>query len=591
LQPAAQAHDRISKSMKSGRGPSLLWPDSETKPDAAWLSDEVIRDLGLAAIVQAMCSHALHREAIEKVLYRLCAETAVITYRQAILADLLRFPALAQTLHSLLPQLDELTLFAYRPSAEDTTLHEVTWRSGELELLVDCLQALHNAFVALDGELQAEGLIQLRQYAAEITSDPLFQQMRQALPDLLKSLRTSASITLGVNLDAYLRPEEAILLSVNSQRFSESGLLDRIIGRGPDAGKGIGPLHKLPMLGGPNIIGASVPLGGPPERAKPLMIPLFRDLSEVLDKVAKPIARQLEQYVRISAQPLVDLRPEIIFYVYAAGLAQKLAAAHLPTCRPEIAPLEERVGEIVDGYNLHLALHLGRELPGGNLAALVLNDVILGGNGRIVILTGPNRGGKTTYLQAVGQTQVLAQAGLFVPGRQARISPVDNIFSHFPVEERLEPGTGRFGDEASRIREIFNQVTRYSLVLLNETLSTTNASEGLYLARDIVRMMRRIGLRAIYTTHLHELAASAPQLNEAPGDSKVVSMVASAPLEDDEEGGVGENGRCPYKITLGPPAGHSYAERIATRYGIAWEQLIALLEARHILDPRQDSVD
>ncbi|MEJ2746957.1 MAG: hypothetical protein P8183_03430 [Anaerolineae bacterium] len=573
-----------NESVRSEQGPSLLWPDSETKPDSAWLSDEVIRDLGLAAIVQAMCPHKLHREAIEAVLYRLCADTAVITYRQAVLADLLRFPALAQTLRDLLPQLDELTLFAYRPSAEDTTLHEVSWRTGELELLVECLQTLHDAFATLDGELQADGLIQLRHYVRDITGDPLFQQMRQALPDLLKNLRTSASITLGVNLDSYLRPEEAILLSVNSQRFSESGLLDRLVGRGPDEGKGIGPLRKLPLLGGPNIIGASVPLSGPPERATPLMVPLFRDLSEILDKVAKPIARQLEQYVRISAQPLADLRPEIIFYVYAAGLAQKLTAWNLPTCTPEIAPLEERVCEVKDGYNLHLALHLARQKPDGDLTEqVVVNDVILGENGRIVILTGPNRGGKTTYLQAVGQAQVLAQAGLFVPGRQARISPVDDIFSHFPVEERLEPGTGRFGDEASRIRAIFNRVTRHSLVLLNEPLSTTNASESLYLARDLVRILRRIGLRAIYTTHLHDLAASAPKLNEAPGDSKVVSMVASSLTEDGEEE-LEENGRYRYKITVGPPAGRSYAERIAARYGIGREQLIELLEQRHVLD-------
>lgn len=573
-----------NESIGSGQSPSLLWPDSETKPDAAWLSDEVIRDLGLAAILQAMCPHKLHREAMEAVLYRLCGDTAVITYRQAVLADLLHFPALAQTLRDLLPQLDELTLFAYRPSAEDTTLHEVSWRTGELELLVECLQLLHDAFAALDGELQADGLIQLRRYVQAITGDPLFQQMRQALPGLLKNLRTSASITLGVNLDSYLRPEEAILLSVNSHRFGESGLLDRIIGRGPDEGKGIGPLHRLPLLGGPNIIGAPVALGRPPERATPLMVPLFRDLSEILDKVAKPIARQLEQYVRIGAQPLADLRPEIIFYVYAAGLAQKLAARHLPTCRPEIAPLEERVGEIKDGYNLHLALHLGREKPGSNLTSeVVTNDVILGENGRIIILTGPNRGGKTTYLQAVGQAQVLAQAGLFVPGHQARISPVDDIFSHFPVEEKLERETGRFGDEASRIRAIFNRVTRHSLVLLNETLSTTNASESLYLARDIVRILRRIGLRAIYTTHLHDLAASASKLNEAPGDSKVVSMVASSLTEEGAEE-VGENGRYRFKITLGPPAGRSYAERIAARYGIGREQLIELLEQRKILD-------
>jgi len=91
--------------------------------------------------------------------------------------------------------------------------------------------------------------------------------------------------------------------------------------------------------------------------------------------------------------------------------------------------------------------------PGASLVGRVIpNDVILGSRGRIVILTGPNQGGKTTYLQAVGQAHVIAQAGVFVPGRDARISPVDGIYTHFPVEERLKLGTGRFGDEARRMR-------------------------------------------------------------------------------------------------------------------------------------------
>jgi DNA mismatch repair ATPase MutS len=306
-------------------------------------------------------------------------------------------------------------------------------------------------------------------------------------------------------------------------------------------------------------------------------------LSEVLEKVAKPIARQLEQYVRISAQPLADLRPEIIFLVYAVGLVQKLSDWRLPTCRPEIVLAAERVCEVADGFNLQLALHLGQSSSGDLNSQVVTNDIILGENGRIVILTGPNRGGKTTYLQAVGQTQVLAQSGLWVPGRKARISPVSEIFTHFPVEERLELGTGRFGDEASRVRAIFTQLTRHSLVLLNETFSTTNASESLYLARDIVALLRQVGVRAVFTTHLHDLATSAPEVNAMPGDSKVVSMVASSVQELGMDG-VAENGRYQFKIKVGPPVGRSYAERIATLHGIGREQLIDLLAKRKIID-------
>jgi DNA mismatch repair ATPase MutS len=267
----------------------------------------------------------------------------------------------------------------------------------------------------------------------------------------------------------------------------------------------------------------------------------------------------------------------------------------LPLCLPEIAPAAERVCEIEDNFNIQLALHLSSQNPGKNLAGrVVTNEVILGSRGRIVILTGPNQGGKTTYMQAVGQAQVMAQAGLFVPGRRARISPVDGIYTHYPVEERLELGTGRFGDEARRIRAIFEQVTRYSLVLLNESLSTTNMGESLYLAQDIVRALRQIGLRAIFTTHLHELATAVQDLNmNTAGDSQVVSMVASYQEGQEEQADVA-TGDDPYsyRIVLSPPLGRSYADRIAARYGISLEQLVNLLQQRRVLDEKtEESVD
>jgi DNA mismatch repair ATPase MutS len=221
---------------------------------------------------------------------------------------------------------------------------------------------------------------------------------------------------------------------------------------------------------------------------------------------------------------------------------------------------------------------------------VITNDVILGSRGRIVILTGPNQGGKTTYMQAIGQAQVMAQAGLFVPGRGARISPVDGIYTHYPVEERLELGTGRFGDEARRIRAVFEQITRHSLVLLNESLSTTNMGESLYLAQDVVRVLRQVGLRAIFTTHMHELAATVQDLNlNTPGDSQVVSMVASYDVRQEDQADVAA-GPPPnsYRIVLSPPLGRSYADRIASHHGISLEQLVDLLHQRSVLDEKTE---
>ena len=442
------------------------------------------------------------------------------------------------------------------------------------------------------GRSDSPGLRTLHSYIDQFIADQDFQQVVKALPEIFSNLRACTSITIGVNLDEHLQPEEAVLLAVNSERFTESGLLDRLLGKSAADGKGIAPIHSLPTLTeSDGMITGGLPISGPTRRAEPMLVPLFRDLSRVLEKTTKPIARELKHYVHLNSQFLKDLRPAIIFYVQAVELARKMEALGLPVCLPEIAPSAERLCEIEDNYNIQLALHLSSQMPEKNLSGqVVTNEVSLGSRGRIVILTGPNQGGKTTYMQAVGQAQVMAQAGLFVPGRRARISPVDGLYTHYPVEERLELGTGRFGDEARRIRTIFEQVTRYSLVLLNESLSTTNMTESLYLAQDIVRALRQIGLRAIFTTHLHELAATVQDLNmDTPGDSLVVSMVASYEEGQAEQTDVAAgDGSYSYRIVLGPPLGRSYADRIAARYGISLEQLVALLHQRKVLDEKTE---
>jgi DNA mismatch repair ATPase MutS len=159
---------------------------------------------------------------------------------------------------------------------------------------------------------------------------------------------------------------------------------------------------------------------------------------------------------------------------------------------------------------------------------------------------------------------------------------LDHIFTHFPLEEKAELDTGRFGEEAMRLGKIFEQVTRHSLVLLNETLSSTSFSESLYLAQDIVRILRRVGARAIYATHLHELANRVDELNDSvPGDSKIISVVSS-PIEAAVQA-PGAEVNPTYKLEIRSPLGQSYAREIAARYGISYQQLENVLSERGVL--------
>jgi DNA mismatch repair ATPase MutS len=407
----------------------------------------------------------------------------------------------------------------------------------------------------------------------------VYQRLVKELPDLLAKLQGCASITIGVNLDASLRPIQATLLSVNEKPFTDQSLLNRLFGvrKGQE---GIAPLHSVPQrtVEGPYAFQINSDLGW---GIDPMLVPLFADLAKVLEKTAIPIADQLNEYASLHGRLFTNLRQGLVFYLGAVRFVQRFQKLGLPMCLPQIAPAEERRCEVKDSYNVHLVLrHLEIEERSG--AAIVKNDLFLGRDGRIIILTGPNRGGKTTYMQGAGVVHILAQAGLHVPGQQALVSPLDQLFTHFPLEEKPESEAGRFGEEAIRLGKIFEQVTRHSLILLNESLSSTSFSESLYLAQDLVRILRRIGARAIYSTHLHELARQVDELNDSvPGDSRIVSVVSS-PIDTVTPADGAEENRT-YKLEMRPPLGQSYAREIAARYGISYEQLENDLSERGVL--------
>jgi DNA mismatch repair protein MutS len=562
---------------EKGNGPgnfSLLYPkglgvSSNQQSLFLELSPATAHDLGLEEIIAAFTPDRHSQKEIQALFYRLPRDPDMISYRQAVLEDLLANPELAERFTSLLPVINSLVESSHRLEREMPWLHEVVWRAGELQNIIDCLEGIGQILGAVEDRIHSEGLRTLHAEIRMAQNDPKYQSLVKELPAMLSRLQGSASITIGVNLDASLRPIEATLLSVNEKPVTDQSLLNRLFGI--QAGReGIAPLHSAPQQ--------SWDLGS---AIDPLMIPLFADLAKVLEKTAIPIADQLNQYAGIHGQLFTDLRQGLIFYLGAIRFIRQFEKLELSMCLPQIAPTEERMCDVKDSYNVHLALrHQEREDSTG--LAIVMNDILIGPARQILILTGPNGGGKTTYMQGVGLVQLLAQLGCYVPGKQAIISPADHLFTHFPLEEKPESATGRFGEEAIRLGKIFEQVTRHSLVLLNESLASTSFGESLYLAQDLVRILRRIGSRAIYATHLHELANNVDELNESvPGDSKIISVVSS-PVDAVVQAN-DTKVQHKYKLEMRPPLGQSYAREIAARYGISYQQLEQVLAERGVL--------
>ncbi len=563
---------------------SLLFPKSglSTSPDLSFeLDPSAWHDLGIDQILAAFTPNTDHQKEIQRYFAQLIRDPQVIRYRQDVLNDLLYNPELVKRLTDLLPTLDDLAHFSFVSEKALNALHEVTWRIGELQSIVDCIEGIGATFEGLGNRLTSEAFRDLSVEIQKLRESPIFQRVVKELPDLLSRLRSCVSITIGVNLDARMRPVQATLLSIHDKPFTSQSLLTKLFGKSMGH-EGIAPLHSVPqrVVGGPYAFPISPELG---YEVDPMMVPLFADLAKILEKTTVPIADKLEEYSELQSQLLISLLPGLIFYLGEVRFILGLQSLGLPLCQPEIAPAAERVCLVRDSYNANLALRGAGRIERQNIdTVLTKNDIPIGPDGRILVLTGPNQGGKTTFMQGVGIVQVLAQAGCFVPGTQARISPVDNILTHFPLEEKPETEAGRFGEEAMRMGKLFTQVTGHSLVLLNESLSSTNPGESLYLAQDLVRILRRVGARAIYSTHLHELGSLTAELNQSvSGDSAIISVVSS-PVDGDLSDPLAEVERT-FKIEIRPPLGQSYAREIAARYGISYEQLEETLSRRGVL--------
>jgi hypothetical protein len=561
---------------------SLLWPGSRPSPQEVGppLPANTVTDLGVERIVTALAIDPAYQAYVRSILLQMNTTPEIITYRQDILDDLRRSPALVDSFRDVLAVVLELAFFSrLKKVTVGSTLYQTLARLGELDLYVDCVNRLATALRRADTRLQAAGLQRLRDALELVAGEPSFKALASELPELVIRLRKPLSVTIGVNLDERFRPVEATILAIHDQpvKAGQQTLFGRLFGKRDDPLHGITPLHSVPFK--TSRSGDTMA-----DRENPLLYPLFKDLDGVLNEVAKPIADALRRYQGREVNWLVSLAQELAFYVGAIQLNHSLEEQGLPLCRPVVASMEQRLFQVEAHYNLALALRLKERGNGRRLGDLIVtNDTHFGPQGWIAILTGPNQGGKTTYTEGIGLSQLLFQAGLFVPGRQATISPADGIFTHFATEEKPEQDSGRLGEEARRVSDIFRQATGHSLVLLNETFSSTSPTEAFSLAYDVVRVLRLMGARAIFTTHLHELAINAEAINgDGVAESEVFNLVAGIVESDNGQVPLYEARRT-YKIGRGAPLGTSYARDVAARYGMSFEQLTAVLRERQLL--------
>lgn len=545
---------------------SLLTPPDAPAPLLSPVAPLNEADLGLGPIIRALDVEGLHGRFIGQVLAQLVIDPHVIVYRQDILEDLLQAPDLSEQLFKLLPRLRSLSETPpFQRLGDEAPLLLVASRLAELDNYVTCLENLWQILSTRVEQLRSTGLRALHTAVAAARAEPDYLRLSAELPRLRSLMEQASSVTIGINLNSQLQPESATIVAISAERFSGArSLLGRLLGErtANETLRGITSLYK-----------ADAANGQAPEHE------LFRDLRRLIERVASPVAAVIDQYRRIHVGRLATLASELAFFLGAACLIQELRAQGLALCRPAIAPIQARICRIEGCYALDLALRLRAIHGDAALRDLVANDVAFDHTARIALLTGPNSGGKTTYTRAIGQAQVLFQAGLLVPGRAAQLSPADGVLTHFASAERLDFSGGRLAEELERLATIFQVATPASLILLNEPLTSTDLRSARALGRDLLSGLHLLGARTMFVTHIHELVDDALAL--APQGAGVISLIAGFDA-------LQSTSQVPsYRIEPGLPQIHHQASALARSYGLSQVQIADRLRQRGLL-PAQD---
>lgn len=174
----------------------------------------------------------------------------------------------------------------------------------------------------------------------------------------------------------------------------------------------------------------------------------------------------------------------------------------------------------------------------------------------MIVVTGPNQGGKTTFARMFGQIHFLAGLGLPVPGLRARLFLPDRVFTHFEREEDLATLRGKLEDELVRVHHILEEATADSLVVVNEGLTSATLEDAVFLGTQVMRRLLDKGVICVWVTFVDELAS----LGEG-----TVSMVAQVDPDDPAIR--------TFRVVRQPAEGLAYAIAIARKYRLTYEEL------------------
>jgi len=433
--------------------------EANLPPNAATLT----QDLGLDTLFGAMAAGDKFLLAVagSAVLASLDAPEAIL-YRQQILADCIAQPDIAREIYAIAAEATESEkrahfFFGRSPDSLLSQSIEV------LQLLVASLKQLRRVADAHAGDFHSEGFRQLFGMLATELDDAYLR----TIEDHLQRLRFRDGILMTAQLGVGNQGTQYVLRKPLAARRSwreRMGLWDHS-----------GYVYQIPDRDESG----------------------FAALGELRGRGIALAAIALAQSTDHILSFFGLLRSEMGFYIGCLNLRDQLARKREPTCFPDPLPSGNAVLSGRGLYDIGLSLRIDERVVGNDLDA---------DEKALVMITGANGGGKSTFLRGIGLAQLMMQCGMFVAAESFRAEVRQGVFTHFKREEEASLRSGKLDEELSRMSSIVDTVSPTSLVLLNESFASTNEREGSEIARQIVRAMLEAGIKVCAVTHMFDLA-------------------------------------------------------------------------------------
>lgn len=429
-------------------------------PNAELLAQDLELELLLRAMAQG--DEFVLQVARQAILAGTRNDVPTILYRQAVLKDCLVHPEIVKELYAIAVEAiarERKVHFGLYSKSPEMVLRRACEVLG---MFVELLRQLHRLSARVAGQFQAAA----------------FQEMFGAIDQ-----------ELG---EEYLERVEAHLRELE---LREGVLISAELGTG---NKGVNYTLRKPTRGlrwGGRIFGGKgeeygITIAERDESGA-------RALWQLRDRGINLAANALAQAVDHILGFFTRLRTELAFYIGCLNAHGALVQKGEPICFPEPAGSDERQHTCRGLYDVSLALLLKGRVVGNGLAA--------DGKG-LVVISGANQGGKSTFLRSVGQAQLMMQSGMFVAAEAFRANVCDGLYTHYRREEDASMVSGKLDEELARMSEIVDQMTPDSMVLLNESFAATNEREGSEIARQIACALAEAGVKVFFVTHLYVFA-------------------------------------------------------------------------------------